>query len=129
MFGVGQENLGNLKKNIGIPWIQIGIELKKLLEDTSYWITHETYSPEEIAIRFKHRIVSVHCFPNGNGRHSRLMADVIMESVFGKEAFSWYQSTMVEANDIRKLYIKALREADKGNIKPLIEFAKNNSKV
>ncbi|MGB5417435.1 mobile mystery protein B [Algibacter sp.] len=113
------------EKNIGIPWTQIGIELKNLLDDTKYWIENKTFPPEEIAIRFKHRIVSIHCFPNGNGRHSRMMADIIMESIFENEIFSWHQSNMVKANETRNQYIKALREADKGNFKQLIEFAKN----
>ncbi|WP_165750263.1 mobile mystery protein B [Cellulophaga sp. Z1A5H] len=113
------------EKNIGIPWTQIGIELKNLLDDTKYWIENKTYSPEEIAIRFKHRIVSIHCFPNGNGRHSRMMADIIMESIFGNEIFSWHQSNMVKSNEIRKEYINALKKADDGNVAPLIKFAKN----
>lgn len=113
------------EKNIGIPWIQIGVELKSLLADTKYWIENKTYSPEEIAIRFKHRIVSIHCFPNGNGRHSRMMADIIMESIFKKEIFTWHQSNMVRADETRKEYINSLKEADNGNINPLIEFAKN----
>ncbi|MDN3643186.1 mobile mystery protein B [Lutimonas halocynthiae] len=113
------------EKNIGILWTKIGIELKNLLDDTKYWIENKTYSYEEIAIRFKHRIVSIHCFPNGNGRHSRMMADIIMESIFGGEIFSWHQSNMVKANQTRKQYIEALKEADNGIIKPLIEFAKN----
>lgn len=113
------------EKNIGIVWTQIGIELKNLLDDTKFWIENKSYSPEEIAIRFKHRIVSIHCFPNGNGRHSRMMADVIIEKIFGREAFTWHYSTMVKANQIRKGYIDALKKADNGNIKPLIEFAKN----
>lgn len=113
------------EKNIGIKWTQIGIELKNLLDDTKYWIENETYSPEEIAIRFKHRIVSIHCFPNGNGRHSRMMADIIIESIFGKRVFSWHQSNMVKADNTRKEYIAALKKADNGEIKPLIEFAKN----
>lgn len=112
-------------KNIGIRWTQIGIELKNLLDDTKYWIEHKTFQPEEIAIRFKHRLVSIHCFPNGNGRHSRMMADIIMESIFGKEIFSWHQSNMVKANETRKKYIKALRIADNGNLVALIEFTKN----
>ncbi|QXP61428.1 mobile mystery protein B [Olleya sp. HaHaR_3_96] len=112
-------------KNIGIKWTQIGIELKNLLDDTKYWIDNNTFPPEEIAIKFKHRIVSIHCFPNGNGRHSRMMADIIMESIFGNEIFSWHQSNMVKANETRNQYIKALREADNGNIKPLIKFAEN----
>ncbi|WP_299549012.1 mobile mystery protein B [Seonamhaeicola sp.] len=113
------------EKNIGIPWVQITIELKNLLDDTKYWIENKTYSPEEVAIRFKHRIVSIHCFPNGNGRHSRMMADIIIESIFGREVFSWHQSNMVKANKIRKEYIDALKKADNGNIEPLITFAKN----
>mgnify|MGYP003673332657 FL=1 len=113
------------EKNIGIPWTQIGVELKNLLDDIKYWIDNNTFPPEEIAIRFKHRIVSIHCFPNGNGRHSRIMADIIIESVFGNEIFSWHQSNMVKANETRNQYIKALKEADKGKFKKLIEFAKN----
>jgi len=113
------------EKNIGIPWTQIGIELKNLLDDTKYWIENKTFSSEEIAIRFKHRIVSIHCFPNGNGRHSRMIADIIMESIFNSEIFSWHQSNMVQANQKRKEYINALREADNGNLEPLIKFAKN----
>ncbi|MEM6517107.1 MAG: mobile mystery protein B [Bacteroidota bacterium] len=115
------------EKNIGISWTKIGIELKNLLDDTKYWIENKTYSPEEIAIRFKHRIVSIHCFPNGNGRHSRMMADIIIESIFRKEIFSWHQSNMIKANETRKEYINALRKADNGNIAPLIKFAKNSN--
>ncbi len=113
------------EKNIGIPWVHIGVELKNLLEDTKYWIENKTFSPEETAIRFKHRIVSIHCFPNGNGRHSRMMADIIMESIFDNEIFSWHQSNMAKANETRNKYIKSLREADNGNFTKLIEFAKN----
>lgn len=128
MYGDVWEWAGKFRKsdkNLGIRWSQIGIALKKLLEDTKYWTDNCTYSPEEVSIRFKHRIVTIHCFPNGNGRHSRLMADIIMESIFKKEIFSWHKSNMVKADDTRKEYIDALKDADKGNIKPLIEFAKN----
>lgn len=112
-------------KNIGINWTQIGVELKCLIDDTKYWVENETYSSEEIAIRFKHRIVAIHCFPNGNGRHSRMMADIIMESIFDRDIFNWHKSNMVKADETRKRYITALRQADEGNISPLIEFAKN----
>ncbi|MFN3136926.1 MAG: mobile mystery protein B [Allomuricauda sp.] len=113
------------EKNIGMAWHQIPMELKNLLDDTTYWVAHNTYAPEETAIRFKHRLVSIHCFPNGNGRHSRIMADIIMEFVFGKDIFSWHQSNMVKPDATRKKYIQALREADRGNIESLILFAKN----
>ena len=113
------------EKNIGIKWPLIGVELKKLLDDANYWIQNGTYIPEEIAIRFKHRLVSIHCFPNGNGRHSRMIADIIMESIFKENVFSWHQSNMTKPNDTRKEYISALKKADNGEITPLIEFAKN----
>ena len=113
------------QKNIGVDWTKIPIELKKLLEDTKYWIENYTFSPEEISIRFKHRIVSIHCFPNGNGRHSRMMADIIMETAFRKDVFNWHQSNIVKADLIRKKYIDALKMADNGNINPLVNFAMN----
>jgi Fic-DOC domain mobile mystery protein B len=128
MYGDVWKWAGNFRmtdKNIGINWTLIGIELKYLIDDTKYWIENETYSSEEIAIRFKHRIVAIHCFPNGNGRHSRMMADIIMESIFDKGVFNWHKSNMVKADETRKRYITALRQADKGDLNPLIKFAKN----
>jgi Fic-DOC domain mobile mystery protein B len=113
------------EKNIGVKWITIGVELQSLLDDTTYWIAHDSFSPEEIAIRFKHRLVNIHCFPNGNGRHSRIMADIIMESIFRLEPFSWNNSNMVKPDETRKNYITAIREGNQGNIQPLIDFAKN----
>ncbi len=113
------------EKNIGITWTQIPIEIRHLLDDTKYWIENNIFPPEEIAIRFKHHIVSIHCFPNGNGRHSRMMADIIMESIFKENIFTWHHSNMVKPNETRKQYINALRAADNGNITPLIQFAKN----
>lgn len=113
------------EKNIGVEWVKIGIELKYLLDDTMYWIENKVYPEDEIAIRFKHRLVNIHCFPNGNGRHSRMMADIVIESIFEKEVFSWHHSNMVKADETRKKYIAAIREGDKGNINPLLEFARN----
>jgi len=115
------------EKNIGVDWTKIGIELRKLIDDTNYWIDNSTYDPDEIAIRFKHRLVKIHCFPNGNGRHSRIMADIIIESIFEREVFSWKYSNMVKPNETRREYISAIREADNGNIKPLLKFARIKS--
>lgn len=112
------------EKNIGVRWVMIPIELRYLIDDTKFWIANETYPPDEIAIRFKHKLVSIHCFPNGNGRHSRIMADIIIESIFDKEIFSWNNSNMVRPNEARKNYIAAIKEADNGNIRSLIEFAR-----
>jgi len=111
--------------NLGIEWTQIRLELRKLLDDTSYWISNRVYGDDEIAIRFKHKLVKIHCFPNGNGRHSRLMADVIIEKIFGGEVFSWKQSSPIESDKIRKEYIQAIHQVDQGLIEPLIQFARS----
>jgi len=112
------------EKKIGVAWVQIGLELRQLLDDTKYWIENDTYIPDELAIRFKHRLVNIHCFPNGNGRHSRLMADIIVENIFNKDVFTWNYSNMVKAGKIRSNYITAIRQGDKGSIQPLIDFAR-----
>ena len=113
------------EKNIGIDPISIGVELKNLLDDIKFWVENEIYPPNEITIRFKHRLVAIHCFPNGNGRHSRLMADIIIESVFGEEVFSWNNSNMGKPDETRKNYIEAIQKADAGDILPLLKFARN----
>jgi Fic-DOC domain mobile mystery protein B len=128
MYGDVWKWAGNFRKsnkNIGIEWTQIAIELKTLLDDTKFWIDNKTFPQDEISIRFKHRIVAIHCFPNGNGRHSRMIADIIMENIFGLDIFSWNKSNMVKADDTRKKYIVALRKADQGDVSELIKFANN----
>ena len=111
-------------KNLGVEWTRIGVELKMLLDDSKYWIRNRTYDPDEIAIRFKHKLVKIHCFSNGNGRHSRLMADILIEKVFKREVFSWKRSNMVKPDHIRREYIQAIQQADKGEMAPLIQFAR-----
>ena len=111
--------------NIGIDWTRISMELRLLVDDANFWVEHQTYLPEEIAIRFKHRLVSIHCFPNGNGRHSRIMADLIALHVFGLNKFSWGNSSLVDSSEQRKIYLKALKMADNGNFSELINFARS----
>ena len=111
------------EKNIGVKSYLIPMQLKALCDDTLFWIENETYPPEEIAIRFKHRLVSIHCFPNGNGRHSRLMADIIIEKLFGKEPFSWGAANLSKDSDTRKAYLKAVKQADNNEYQPLMDFA------
>ena len=113
------------EKNLGIKSYLIPTELKVLLDDAIFWVQNDTYSPVELAIRFKHRLVSIHCFSNGNGRHSRLMADLIMEKLFNSTFFSWGSSNLVKATETRKAYIKAVKMADKQDLQPLIVFAKS----
>ena len=112
-------------KNIGVEWFSIPTELKILLDDARYWHENEVFPPEELAIRFKHRIVSIHCFPNGNGRHSRLMADVIVSHVYQLPVFSWSARNLGNTGDARNAYLTALKRADAGSIEPLVYFARS----
>ena len=118
-------NFRKSEKNIGTKSYNIPVALKQLLDDSLYWYSNKTYVNDEIAIRFKHRLVSIHCFPNGNGRHSRLMADLILEKLYLIKYFTWSSSNLVKANEIREKYIKALQQADNQNYEPLIAFAKS----
>ena len=111
-------------KNIGVDKWQISVELKSLIDDTLFWIANKTYSDDEIALRFKHRLVSIHCFPNGNGRHSRLMADIIIEKIFTKAIYSWGSENLSKECDSRLNYLNAVRKADNGEIEPLLVFAR-----
>jgi Fic-DOC domain mobile mystery protein B len=112
-------------KNIGIDKWQISTALRTLNDDAQFWVAHETFLPDEIAIRYKHRLVSIHCFPNGNGRHSRLMADIIIEKVFGFPVFTWGSNNLVTEGDPRREYLKAVRAADAGDYGPLLDFARS----
>lgn len=128
MYGEVWKWAGNYRtseKNIGIKSYLIAIELKQLLDDAIFWHENNTYDPEEMAIKFKHRLVSIHCFANGNGRHSRLMADLIIEKIYDNKFFSWGSANLVKATEARNNYIQAVRKADKNDIQPLIAFAKS----
>lgn len=112
-------------KNLGVDKHEIGIELKKLLDDCNYWIENKIYPEDEIAIRFKHRLVSIHCFANGNGRHSRLMADILIDKVFRKPLFTWGAVNLTKQGEARSVYLKAMRSADAGDYDLLLHFARS----
>ena len=112
-------------KNIGVDKWQIPVELRCLMDDALYWLENNTYPPDEIAVRFKHRIVSIHCFPNGNGRHSRLMADIIIEKIFKKPVFSWGAANNFDKRTSRSNYLLAVKKADKGDYSLLLAFARS----
>lgn len=112
------------ERNIGIAFYEIPVALRELLDDTKAWIEYKTYPPDEIAVRFHHRLVQIHPFPNGNGRHSRLMADLLAMSL-GEERFSWGRASLQEAGELRERYITALRDADNHDIGPLLAFARS----
>ncbi len=128
MFGRTWEWAGIIRrtnKNFGVDKAYILSELKVMLDDCRYWIDNNIYGKDEIAVRFKHRLVSIHPFPNGNGRHSRLCADILISHVFQRKVFSWGDSSISVSGDARKEYLQAIRAADNGDIKPLLEFARS----
>ena len=127
MFGETWRWAGEFRKsdkNIGVDWLKIGVELRQLLDDVRYQIDHATYPPDEIAVRFHHRLVSIHPFPNGNGRHARLMADLLAEQL-GRPRFTWGSSSLADASETRRNYIAALQAADARDYAPLIAFARS----
>lgn len=112
------------ERNLGIPYFEIPMAVRELLEDAKAWLKHRTYSPDEIAVRFHHRLVKIHPFPNGNGRHSRLMADLLVMNL-GGERFTWGRAILQHAGDLRRQYIEALRAADNHDYGPLLRFARS----
>lgn len=111
-------------KNIGVDKFQIGVELRKLLEDSKYWIANKTFNEDEIAVRFSHRIVNIHPFANGNGRHSRLIADILISDGFGKPHFTWGSVNLTKPGEARTEYLRALKAADNNDYQLLISFAR-----
>ncbi len=112
------------ERNLGIPHWEIPAALRQLLDDARAWIEYMAYTPDEIAVRFHHRLVQIHPFPNGNGRHSRLMADLLVMQL-GGDRFSWGRESLRDASALRKSYIVALQAADAHDIGPLLTFARS----
>ena len=112
-------------KNIGVDKYQIEQELRKLLDDCIFWIKNNTFPEDEIAIRFKHRLVKIHLFPNGNGRHSRLCADILISNGLKRKVFTWGNENLSDQGEVRDRYLNAIYQADQENIEPLIEFARS----
>jgi Fic-DOC domain mobile mystery protein B len=111
-------------KNLGIEWFRIPEEMKKICGDFKYWKENRPYSTTEIAVRFHHRLVSIHPFPNGNGRHARLIADIFLREA-GEEFFTWGSGELLENAPDRNVYTSALKNADKEDYSELIRFARS----
>ena len=109
---------------IGVQPYQIEPELRQLLDNVKYWIENKTFSLDEIAARFHHKLVWIHPFPNGNGRHSRLATDILLRS-FGEEPFTWGRGDLRSVNEVRQSYIAALRAADHHDMAPLLAFIRS----
>ncbi|MGI4787208.1 MAG: mobile mystery protein B [Janthinobacterium lividum] len=112
------------ERNIGVPAWRIAPELRSLLDDSRLWIAQTVFEPDEIAVRFHHRLVSIHPFPNGNGRHSRLMADLLVARL-GGVSFTWGGASLNSPSQVRSQYIEALRQADRHDMTTLIKFARS----
>lgn len=113
-------------KNIGVDWAQVPIDLRNLLDDARYQVINGGYNPDEIALRFHQRLVWIHPFPNGNGRHARLMADLLIVRL-GRPRFTWGDGNapLTDSNELRARYIAALRSADRGRFEALFSFARS----
>ncbi len=111
-------------KNIGIDWHHIQVSLHNLFQDIETQLQHQSFEPDEIAARFHHRLVLIHAFPNGNGRHARLMTDLFLKSQKAKP-FSWGAISLTKMSKVRETYIQALRAADKHDHQPLLRFVRS----
>ena len=127
MFGETWRWAGEFRKsdkNIGVDWLDIGVELRKLFADANYQSEHASFPADEIAARFHHRLVAIHPFPNGNGRHARLMADLLVERL-GRPRFTWGSRSLIDVSDVRLRYIAALRAADARDYALLLAFVRS----
>ncbi len=111
-------------KNRGIPIGEIRDRLSQLLGNGLFWLKNKTYDVDECCVRFHHELVVIHAFPNGNGRHARLIADVIAIKC-GRPVFSWGSNDLILPGEARNKYLSALRNADKGDFTPLLRFIRS----
>ena len=126
MFGHVWEWAGRYRRretNIGIDPRQIPVSVRTLVDDAIAWVDNETYESDELAVRFHHRLVAIHPFPNGNGRHSRIAAEYLVMAL-GRPRFSWGIGLDVTTDDLRTAYRQALQQADAGDIGELLAFAR-----
>ena len=106
-------------KNMGVYWAIVPVEVRKLVDDGIFWLEHGTFSPDEAALRLHHRLVKIHPFPNGNGRHARLWCDTLLRQG-GRPPFVWRSSELDHVTDVRRAYIRALQAADGHDYQPLL---------
>jgi len=111
-------------RNLGVKPHLIQPQLRQTIDDAQYWVDHKSYDTDEIAVRFHHRLVAIHPFPNGNGRWSRLAADLLIVRMGGKR-FSWGRANLQTPGDVRAAYIKALQAADNHDFTSLIAFVRS----
>ncbi|HVK80242.1 MAG TPA: mobile mystery protein B [Verrucomicrobiae bacterium] len=112
------------ERNIGVAPHIVPVAMRQTIEDAKYWVEHKSWPSDELAVRFSHKLVSVHPFPNGNGRWSRLAGDLLAMQL-GEQRFTWGSGSIASISDTRRAYVDALKKADGGNIGPLLAFARS----
>lgn len=112
-------------KNICVPWHQVTTSVKDLCDDARLWLRLRDESDDQMAVRFHHRLVSIHPFTNGNGRHARLMTDLLLENILKHPAFSWGGQSLSGVSDARREYIAALQSADRNDFAALMRFVRS----
>lgn len=130
MFGEVWEWAGQFRhsdKNIGVTHTTIRAELRTVYDDARYWVENGTYAPDELAVRLHYRLVKVHPFPNGNGRHARMLADLVLLRHFKAQRLPWGGHSLGNADPRRKEYIAAMRAADAHDYGPLLKFCRSAS--
>lgn len=110
------------EKNIGLAPEQVAIALRKLLDDCRFWVDNQIWLPTELALRFHHRLVWIHLFPNGNGRHARILADALLVHEIGAQPIAWGGNGLLADSEHRDVYIAALRAADAGDLDSLLRL-------
>ena len=109
--------------SIGIKAYLVPISLKDLVDDIEFWKKNKTFDMYETATRIHHRAVQIHPFQNGNGRWSRMLANIYLRQN-GSMPVKWQEDLLSSENPKRNEYIKALKMADNGDYKALIEMHK-----
>ena len=124
MFGDVWEWAGILRQvelSIGVKAYRVSTEIKKLVDDLAYWEEHKSFDVIEIAARIHHRAVQIHPFRNGNGRWSRMLANIYLKQN-GFSPTLWNENLLAKENPHRDDYIKALKKADEGDYEDLIRL-------
>jgi len=115
----------SINMNIGVDKYLIEQELIKLTQDCRYWITNKIFSEDEIAVRYKYKMVSIHPFPNGNGRHSRICGDILVSKILGRTVFLWGGKRIEKSGETRQKYLHALHMAEQEDFSALLAFARS----
>jgi len=116
------------ERNIGVDPTLIAISVTDLVADAAFWVQPDNgwLDRDQAVCRIHHRLVAIHPFPNGNGRHARAYADLLMRTL-GGPPFTWGSAHLTDGTPDRQAYLNALRAADANpdDIDQLVHFARS----